>query len=110
MGLRLDRLATLYLTAPFLRVVPRRERSVPILMYHSITDEDESNTHAYFRTKTSPAVFRAQLKWLHDSGYTTCSLAQALQPLQTQTLAADKLVVNTFNDGYRDLFSRLFPF
>jgi hypothetical protein len=37
-------------------------------------------------------------------------LAQALQPLQTQTQAADKLVVNTFNDGYRDLFSRLFPF
>ena len=109
MGLRLDRLATLYLTAPFLRVVPRRERSVPILMYHSITDEDESNTHAYYRTKTSPAVFRAQLKWLHDSGYTTCSLAQALQQLQTQTEAADKLVVITFDDGYRDIYQQAFP-
>jgi peptidoglycan/xylan/chitin deacetylase (PgdA/CDA1 family) len=109
MGLRLDRLATLYLTAPFLRVVPRREKSVPILMYHSITDEDESNTHAYYRTKTSPAVFRAQLKWLHDSGYTTCSLAQALQQLQTQTQAADKLVVITFDDGYRDIYQQAFP-
>ncbi len=109
MDLRLDRLATLYLTAPFLRVVPRRERSVPILMYHSITDEDESNTHAYYRTKTSPAVFRAQLKCLHDSGYTTCSLAQALQQLQTQTQAADKLVVITFDDGYRDFYQQAFP-
>ena len=29
-------------------------QSVPILMYHSISDEDESNAHAYYRTKTSP--------------------------------------------------------
>ena len=37
MNFRLDRLATLYLVSPFLRLAPGREPSIPILMYHSIS-------------------------------------------------------------------------
>jgi len=107
MNFRLDRLATVYLVSPFLRLASEGEPSVPILMYHSITDEDESNAHPYYRTKTSPAVFAAQLKYLRDSGYTTCSPAQAIHQLQTQEAA--KLVVITFDDGYRDFYHHAFP-
>ena len=107
MDLRLDRLATLYLVAPFLRSAGGSEQSIPILMYHSITDEDESSAHAYYRTKTSPAAFAAQMKHLHESGYKTCSPAQALSQLQTQTAA--RLVVITFDDGYRDFYHHAFP-
>lgn len=107
MNLRLDRLATLYLVSPFLRLAPGSEPSVPILMYHSITDDGESNAHAYYRTKTSPAVFAAQMKYLHENGYTTCSPAQAIHQLQTQDAA--KLVVITFDDGYRDFYHHAFP-
>jgi peptidoglycan/xylan/chitin deacetylase (PgdA/CDA1 family) len=109
MDLRLDRLATIYLASPFLRLAPKREPSVPILMYHSISDEDESNAHAYYRTKTSPAMFRAQVKYLHESGYETCSLARAIQHLQNPTRSAAKLVVITFDDGYRDFYHHAFP-
>lgn len=109
MDFRLDRLATLYLVSPFLRMTTRREASVPILMYHSITDENESNAHAYYRTKTSPVMFAAQMKHLHQNGYTTCSLAQAIQQLQKQTQAAAKLAVITFDDGYRDFYHHAFP-
>jgi peptidoglycan/xylan/chitin deacetylase (PgdA/CDA1 family) len=109
MDFRPDRLATLYLVSPFLRLAKGNEPSVPILMYHSITDEDESNAHAYYRTKTSPAMFAAQMKYLHESGYKTCSLAQAIHQLQKQTQAADKLVVVTFDDGYRDFYHHAFP-
>jgi peptidoglycan/xylan/chitin deacetylase (PgdA/CDA1 family) len=107
MNLRLDRFASLYMVSPFLRLAPGREPSVPILMYHSITDADESNAHAYYRTKTSPAVFAAQMKYLYDNGYKTCSPAQAIQQLQAQ--AAAKLVVITFDDGYRDFYRNAFP-
>jgi peptidoglycan/xylan/chitin deacetylase (PgdA/CDA1 family) len=109
MDLRLDRLATLYLVLPFLRLAPRSGQSVPILMYHSVTDEDESNSHAYYRTRTCPAMFAAQLKYLHESGYKTCSLAQAIHQLHTQTESAAKVVVITFDDGYHDFYSRAFP-
>ena len=107
MSLRLDRFATLYLVSPFLRLAPEREPSIPILMYHSISDEDESNTQAYYRTKTSPAVFAAHMNYLRESGYRTCSPAQAMQQLPSQT--ADKLVVITFDDGYRDFNQHAFP-
>jgi peptidoglycan/xylan/chitin deacetylase (PgdA/CDA1 family) len=109
MDFRLDRLATLYLVSPFLRLAKGNEPSVPILMYHNITDEDESNAHAYYRTKTSPAMFAAQMKYLHKSGYKTCSLAQAMQQVQNQSQAAAKLVVITFDDGYRDFYHHAFP-
>ncbi|MGO9085593.1 MAG: polysaccharide deacetylase family protein [Candidatus Sulfotelmatobacter sp.] len=107
MNLRLDRLATLYLVAPFMRLAGGSEQSIPILMYHSITDEDESSAHAYYRTRTSPAAFAAQMKYLHESGYKTCSPAQAISQLQTQTAA--KPVVITFDDGYRNFYHHAFP-
>jgi peptidoglycan/xylan/chitin deacetylase (PgdA/CDA1 family) len=107
MNLRLDRFASLYVVSPFLRLATRSEPSIPILMYHSITDTEESHAHAYYRTKTSPAVFAAQMKCLHENGYTTCSPAQAVQQLRAQTAA--KLVVITFDDGYRDFYCDAFP-
>jgi peptidoglycan/xylan/chitin deacetylase (PgdA/CDA1 family) len=109
MDLRLDRIATLYLVSPVLRLAPASEQSVPILMYHSIADEDESKAHAYYRTKTSPARFAAQQKYLHERGYKTCSLAQAIQQLQKPTPAADKLVVITFDDGFGNFYQHAFP-
>jgi len=107
MDFRLDRFATLYLMSPLLRLTSNGECYVPILMYHSITDQDESNARAYYRTRTSPAMFAAQLKYLHEIGYRTCSPAQAIHQLQTQTAA--KLVVITFDDGYRDFYQYAFP-
>lgn len=107
MAFRLDRFATLSLVSPFLRLAPGREPSIPILMYHSISDDDESNAYAYYRTKTSPATFAAQIKSLRDSGYRTCSPAQAIQHLQTK--AAGKFVVITFDDGYHDFYQHAFP-
>lgn len=107
MSFRFDRFASLYLVSPFLRVASGHEPSIPILMYHSVTDEDESSAHAYYRTKTSPAMFAAQMKFLHDNGHKTCSPAQAVQRLQNKP--EDKFVVITFDDGYRDFYQHAFP-
>lgn len=107
MNLRLDRLVTLYLASPLLRLAGGREASIPILMYHSITNEDESDSHPYYRTKTSPAIFAAQMRHLHQCGYITCSVAEAIRRLQQQSRV--KLVVITFDDGYRDFYRHAFP-
>jgi peptidoglycan/xylan/chitin deacetylase (PgdA/CDA1 family) len=104
MGFRLDRLATLYLTSPCSRLLSQREPAIPILMYHSIADDEQSETHPYYRTSTSPAVFASHLKQLHEEGYTTCTLGQAIQHLQAATQTTAKLAVITFDDGYHDFY------
>lgn len=109
MEIRLDRLVTLYFVSPCLRVLGAGDRSIPILMYHSITDQDESSVHAYYRTTTSPSVFAAQLKYLQAEGYTSCSLAHAMNHLQNGSSLSEKLVVITFDDGYADFHRYAFP-
>jgi peptidoglycan/xylan/chitin deacetylase (PgdA/CDA1 family) len=113
MDLRLDRFVTLHLVSPLMRLVPRERLSIPILMYHSIVNEDESGQHAYYRTTTSPTAFASQMRYLHQSGYNTCSLMQAMDLLganagdAARTIA--KTVVITFDDGYRDFYHSAFP-
>jgi peptidoglycan/xylan/chitin deacetylase (PgdA/CDA1 family) len=108
MSFRLDRFASLYLVSPVMRLTLAK-RSIPVLMYHSISDEDESGVHAYFRTTTSPAMFEAQLGLLHQLGYQTCSPMQARSLLQDPCRPARQNVVITFDDGYRDFYQRAFP-
>jgi peptidoglycan/xylan/chitin deacetylase (PgdA/CDA1 family) len=109
MELRLDRLATLYLVLPFSRHASDPELSIPILMYHSISDQDESRTRAYFRTCTRPRVFADQMAYLHSQGHSTCSLEEALANLSAGTRAETKPVVITFDDGYSDFYREAFP-
>jgi peptidoglycan/xylan/chitin deacetylase (PgdA/CDA1 family) len=109
MDLRLDRLATLHLVSPLMRHAQGSERFIPILMYHSISGEDESRSHAYFRTCTSPGVFAEQMACLRSQGYSACNLMQALDYLQLDTPVATKPVVITFDDGYIDFHRQAFP-
>jgi peptidoglycan/xylan/chitin deacetylase (PgdA/CDA1 family) len=108
MQMRLDRLLTLYCVSPWLRLQSRKDRSIPILMYHSITDQQEAGVHPYYRTSTTPAALAAQLKHLRNEGYASCNLAQALHQLQAEASDHTKLVVITFDDGYRDFYDQAF--
>jgi peptidoglycan/xylan/chitin deacetylase (PgdA/CDA1 family) len=109
MDLRLDRLATLYLALPLTRHTSEEGLCLPILMYHSVSDEDESRSHAYFRTCTSPDLFAEQMACLSSKGYSPCGLAQALDNLRAGNRAAIKPVVITFDDGYADFYREAFP-
>jgi peptidoglycan/xylan/chitin deacetylase (PgdA/CDA1 family) len=78
-------------------------------MYHSISEKSESGMHAYYRTTTSPAVFADQMGYLHQNGYQTCNLAEAVTLLQSVTEKRTKRVVITFDDGYGDFYREAFP-
>src|SRR5487761_304635 len=108
MTFRADRAATLYLFHPLRRAMPRRRKAIPILMYHSIS-EATRRAHAYYETATTPQVFQEHIKFLHDNGYQTISLAEAVSALQESGECATKQVAITFDDGFRDFYTHAFP-
>ncbi len=108
MAPRLDRLATLYFLSPLARLGPSRPLSIPILMYHSVADEDESAMGPYYRIAITPAQFLRQMMWLHQQGYRTTSLGSAVGLLQAGA-GTEKTVVITFDDGYRNFCQDAFP-
>ena len=107
--LRIDRLVTLYVSHPLtLTFGPDSKSRVPILMYHSISENLFGMSHPYFHINTPPEIFAQQMRWLHGSGYRTASLAESLEGLRA---GADlrKTVVITFDDGYRDFCTDALP-
>jgi len=64
-----------------------------ILMYHSIDDSHSA-------ISVSPAKFRAQLRYLKETGYQVLSLAELVSLLRAGRNLAPKTVVLTFDDGF----------
>ena len=109
MPFRLDRFATLYLVNPVQRRTSTTSQSIPILMYHSITAEDEAKVQPYYRTTTSPEVFDAQMHDLSEAGYSTVGLTEAANQLRVPGADTRNTVVITFDDGYSDLRTQALP-
>lgn len=108
MSFRFDRFATLYLVNPIRRSAPGNQFAIPILMYHSIADEEETGVQPYYRTTTTPAVFALHMKHLADHGYRTINVADAVKFLQDGS-PTEKCAVITFDDGYRNFYHHAFP-
>jgi peptidoglycan/xylan/chitin deacetylase (PgdA/CDA1 family) len=109
MTFRFDRFATLYVVNPLRRSASANEPSIPILMYHSISDDTENGVHPYYRTSTSPQRFALQMQYLYENGFQTASLREAVTQLQGAAAGNGKNVVITFDDGYRDFYREAFP-
>lgn len=73
---------------------------VPVLMYHAVSDD----CWGYAELFVSPSSMEQQLKYLVDNGY---------DPIWFEDLAHvedyDKPVILTFDDGYDDNYTELFP-
>ncbi|MEN6433546.1 MAG: polysaccharide deacetylase family protein [Smithella sp.] len=104
---RLDRFLTIYLFNPF---ISKKEiagnKNVPILMYHSVSDEKEK-LHPYYHVNTSPAVFYAHMLYLHENNYSVINLQDLEKSFDTRD--SSKYVVITFDDGFRDFYTNAFP-
>jgi hypothetical protein len=98
---RLDRLATLGVCHPLARLLSRGPgRRVPILMYHSISDNLFAKSHPYYQINTSPGVFAWQMRWLRRNGYRTLNLGEMLAALNANE-DLSRTVVITFMTAIR---------
>lgn len=108
--MRLDRLLTLCVARPLITAgLTASRRALPVLMYHSVSDDPEAGVAPYYRTATNRAVFEAQICCLSDRGYQSVDLAEAFRWLNTKVPATNKPVVITFDDGFRDFHDVAFP-
>jgi peptidoglycan/xylan/chitin deacetylase (PgdA/CDA1 family) len=105
----IDRIATLYFFHPMARTLAQRG-GIPILMYHSISDDAPEDRDSYFATTTAPQVFHDQMQFLHSEGYRTITLSEASRQLESNTRPEiEKQVVITFDDGFEDFYLNAVP-
>lgn len=107
--LRLDRMVTFGLAAPLQESFGYRRRGIPVLMYHSISDDLEPVGHPYFQTTTTPKTFRKHMAFLYRNGYSVLHLKTAVNLLQNGPILERKYVVLTFDDGFKDFYTTAFP-
>ena len=75
-------------------------KQVPVLMYHAVSDETWGLDGLFM----SPDSMREQLEYLTENGYEPIFFSDL-----THLEDYDKPVILTFDDGYADNYSELFP-
>ncbi len=84
---------------PIEREIP--ERPLPVLMYHAVApDGTECN-----EMTVTVGKLRRDIEWLYDHGYTPVLASDLLSP---ETLP-EKPVLLTFDDGYENNYTLLYP-
>lgn len=78
-------------------------KGIPVLMYHKIGPDKDND--AVIRED----LFRAQMKFLHDNGFHPLTLAQLNDYVRQGKPVPVKPVVLTFDDGYADTYSIVYP-
>ena len=82
-----------------------RVATVPILLYHSISDENsEDNRYA-----VSVADFKDQMERLRYWGYSPVTIKQLVDHLNKGYSLPRRPVVISFDDGYLDVYQNAFP-
>ncbi len=77
-------------------------KSVPVLMYHSVSDGQNDVT-------ISPENFNKHMTAIRDNGFTPVSVFDLIDFVDNGKELPEKPVCITFDDGYSDNFSNAFP-
>jgi len=84
-----------------------REPRVPVVVFHSISDNPEWLVDTHFSLPT--ATFERMMGHLRKRGYTTVSLADVRRHLRGEALLGPRDVALTFDDGYLDSWVAVQP-
>lgn len=85
-------------------IVPKK--TIPILMYHSISSEGGRETDGII---FSPDMFEKQMQYLADSHYQVVSLEEVSRLVRSGKKIPPHWIALTFDDGHRDFYTRVYP-
>lgn len=84
-------------------VIPRQIQGIPVLMYHSISVEKGNPI------RLPSEVLDAQMAYLKENDYKVLTLDELYSYFQKKLTVPDKAVVLTFDDGYEDNYTAMYP-
>ena len=79
--------------------------SLPIAMYHSVTDEGKSPGEYVIPVKQ----FECDLRYLSDAGFHTVTVSDVIAFVQDGTPLPDRPVMLTLDDGYYNNYANVYP-
>jgi peptidoglycan/xylan/chitin deacetylase (PgdA/CDA1 family) len=82
---------------------------VPILMYHYISEPPADADVYRVDLSVTPDMFRQQMTYLHENGYTPISFYELTTAIVNQSELPEKPVLLTFDDGYLDNYEVAYP-
>lgn len=88
---------------------PTKEFYVPILLYHYVEYVKDPGDTIRKSLNILPIVFDEEIKTLKEAGYTFLTIKDFAEVLTKDANLAKKSIILTFDDGYRDFYTDVFP-
>lgn len=82
---------------------------VPILLYHYVEYVQDKSDTIRQSLNIQPHTFEQQVKTLQDANYSFMTVGELGEVLNGEKKLPKKPVILTFDDGYRDFFTDVFP-
>lgn len=90
-------------------VKPVKQFYIPILLYHYVEYVQDPGDTIRKSLNIIPAIFDLEVKTLKDAGYTFITPKDLADVLDDKASLPKKSVILTFDDGYRDFYTDVFP-
>lgn len=90
-------------------VLPTSNIHVPILVYHYVEFVKDPKDSTRRSLDIIPPIFEMQLKTLKEAGYNFITVSELGQYLDGKKQLPQRPVILTFDDGYQDFYTDVFP-
>ena len=94
---------------PFVLVPIESSIRVPILLYHYVEYVQDKKDTIRKSLTIPPHIFAKQVETLKNAGYTFMTMSQVAEVMDGKIKLPDNPIVLTFDDGYRDFYTDVFP-